>query len=110
MAEAMQLPDAQFQSWWSALEAELREGHPLAAQLVPAIGSVHARLQQTRIEREMLTAGLAILHSGQAEVARFRDPVTGAQFRYVPQAGGFELQSSYQAKGKPVAMRFAAPQ
>ena len=66
-------------------------------------------LQAHRIEREMLRVGLAVLESGPDQAGRSRDPVTGRPFVYLAKPGGFELQSAFQSKGKPVTMRFDLP-
>lgn len=109
MGDAMKLPEAQFQSWWKGVESELGKGHPLAKLALPAIAGVQRRVQQARVERTLLSAGLDIQQSGPAQLARYRDPATGQSLIYLPTPSGFELRSTYQVKGKPVTMSFSSP-
>jgi hypothetical protein len=106
MADAMRLPEAEFQSWWQGVENELNDDHPLAKVTLPSIAAIQGRVQQSRVERTLLTAGADILQNGPAQVGRYRDPATGSPLQYVPTSSGFELRSPYLAKGKPVTMEF----
>lgn len=108
MAEAMPWPEAQYQAWWKGVESGLPE-HPLAAMSLPALTGLRTRMQQTQVERAMLSAGLTLLQSGPEQLGRFRDPVTSAAFTYLPKPDGFELQSTFKNKGKPVTMSFTRP-
>lgn len=105
VAKALLLPEAEFQAWRREAEAQVRE-HPMAALVLPGFTMVQARLQQTRVERTMLSAGLAVLMGGPAQLAGFRDPATQRALTYVPTPAGFELRSGYAVKGKPVTMSF----
>lgn len=58
----------------------------------------------------MMSAGFAVLQSGPDQLGESRDPATGKPFAYVPTPGGFELQSAYQYRKKPVTMTFAQPE
>jgi hypothetical protein len=109
MRDAMQLPEAQFQSWWKGVESEIAIGHPLAQMTLPAIAAVQRKVQQSRVERTLLGAGLDVLQNGLARLARYRDPATESALLYIPTPSGFELRSTYQVKGKPVALSFSLP-
>ena len=109
MAEAMHWPDAQFEAWMQQFDASHSAEHPFAATTMPVYRGIRTQLQARRIEREMLSVGLAVFASGPAETNRSRDPVTGRPFDYVQTPAGFELRSTFQSKGKPVAMSFAQP-
>jgi hypothetical protein len=109
MRDAMQLPEAQFQSWWKGVESELANGHPLAQMTLPALASVQRKMQQMRVERTLLGAGLDVLQNGPAQLARYRDPATGNALVYVPTPGGFDLRSTYEVKGKPITCSFPVP-
>lgn len=83
--------------------------HPLAVTTMPVYSGFRSSLQSRRIERELLSVGLAVLEIGPDAASRSRDPVTGRPFAYVPRPGGFELQSAFQSKGKPITMSFDVP-
>ncbi len=108
LGESMQWPEAQYQAWWKGVEGSLPE-HPLAAMTLPALAGVRTRVQQGQVEQAMLSAGLTLLQSGPEQLGRFRDPVTGTTFAYVPKPDGFELQSTFKNRGKPVTMSFTQP-
>ena len=107
LAAALKLPEAEYQAWRQSMEGKLNGDHPLAQMIVPTINSVQPRLQQTRVERTLLSAGLEVMQGGPAQLARYRDPATGQALLYVPTPTGFELRSTYQVKGKPVTMSFS---
>ena len=106
MAEAMFWPDARFNEWMQQFDEKHADEHPLAVLLMPAYAGIRTSLQSARITREMLSVALDVLESGPDQAGRSRDPVTGRPFGYLPKPGGFELQSAFQSKGKPVTMRF----
>lgn len=110
MADAVALPEAEFQAWWKATQAEIARGHPLAQQVIPAVAALQTRAQQCRVERTLFSAGLDVLQGGPAQLARYRDPATGGALTYVPTPAGFDLRAQYGVKGKPVAMSFARPE
>ena len=109
MIEAMTWPDDRFRAWSQETQAKARE-HPLAALSLPVYDGIHARIEEARVQRAMLNAGMDILQNGPARLGELRDPVTGRGFAYVPKTGGFELQSAFQVKGKPVTMSFGKPE
>ncbi|MGB8168313.1 MAG: hypothetical protein WCF18_12520 [Chthoniobacteraceae bacterium] len=107
MAASLTLPEAEFQAWWKATQAEIELGHPLAQLIIPTIAAIQARVQQRRVERTLFTAGLEVLQNGPAQLIRYRDPATGGALTYVPTPTGFELRSPFGVKGKPVTMSFS---
>lgn len=109
-AVALTLPEAEYQAWRKEAEARLGDDHPLAKMTLPALIAVQPRLQQTRVERTLLSAGLDIRQNGLARLAGYRDPATGRALTYVPTPAGFDLRSTYAVKGRPVAMSFATGQ
>jgi hypothetical protein len=108
-AAALRLPEAEYRAWREGTKAKLTGEHPLAQLTIPAFDGVQTRLQQTRVQRTLLSAGIEVMQGGPAQLARYRDPATGNALTYVATPQGFELRSSYQVKGKPVAMSFAQP-
>ena len=109
MAEGMFWPDAQFDAWMKQFDASHFAEHPIAVTTMSIYGGVRKNLQSRRIEREMLSVGMAVLESGPDVASRSRDPVTGRPFIYVANAGGFELRSAFQARGMPMTMSFDLP-
>ena len=109
-ADAMRLPEAEFQNWWKGVQNDAKDGHPLARMALSRIGSLQSSIQRLRVERTLLKAGADILQNGPAQLGQYRDPATGSPLQYVATATGFELRSPYQPEGKPLAMSFARPQ
>lgn len=109
MLEAMSWPDPKFDAWMQQFDESHSAEHPIAATTLPMYRVFRESLQARRVEREMLNVGLAVLESGADQAGRSRDPVTGRPFVYLPKPGGFELQSAFQSKGKPLTMRFDFP-
>ena len=107
--EAMSWPDPQFDAWIQQFDESHFAEHPIASATTPIYRTIRTKLQASRIEREMLNVGLAVLESGPDQASRSRDPVTGRSFVYLPKPGGFELQSAFQSKGKPLTMSFDLP-
>ncbi len=105
-ADAMRLPEAEFQNWWKGVATEVKDTSTLARLVLPSVDGVQKTMQRLRVERALLTAGADVLQNGPAQVGRHRDPATGNPLQYVPTATGFELRSPYLAKGKPVTMAF----
>ena len=107
LGNAMLLPEAEFQRVWSAIENELSTSNHLLARIaVPSFTAVQVKMQQTRVERTLLDAGLDVLQNGPAQLARYRDPATGNALLYIPTHRGFDLRSTYAVKGKPVTLSF----
>ena len=52
---------------------------------------------------------VAVLLIPAAQLAQFRDPVTGTAFACVAKPDGFELQSTFKRRGQPVTMSFTRP-
>jgi hypothetical protein len=67
------------------------------------------RLDQVQVEQAMLGAGLALAQSGPEKLTVLPDPASGKPFTYVTKEGGFELQSTFVVRGKPLTMTFAPP-
>lgn len=108
-ADAMKLPEAEFQSWWKGIESEFAIGHPLARKTFPMLAALQPMFQRSRVERTLLSAGLDVLQYGPAQVARYRDPATGKALIYVPTRTGFDLRSTYAVEGKPMTLSFPPP-
>ena len=109
MLEAMSWPDPQFDAWMRQFDERNLAEHPIAATTLPMYRAIRESLQARRIERELLNVGLAVLESGADQAGRSRDPVTGRPFVYLATPGGFELQSAFESKGKPLTMSFDLP-
>lgn len=107
MGEAMRWPEARFNAWWTEMEASLRsDRHSLARVLLPAFGNIYPRLQQARIQGEMLAAALAVMQGGPEALSAFRDPATEQPFTIVEKPEGFEIQSTFLVRKKPLSMFF----
>ena len=105
-AAAMQLPEADFQSWWQKVQSGSPGLHPLADLAIPGIQPIQRAMQQARVERTLLSAGMAILQSGPAQLGQYRDPATGSALLYISTPTGFDLRATYEVYGKPVTLSF----
>jgi hypothetical protein len=93
---------------WRGIERELSSDDGLLARIaIPPFAAVQTYVQQARVERTLLGAGLDILQNGPAQLARYRDPATGSALLYLPTPTGFDLRSTYAVKGKPVTLSFS---
>jgi hypothetical protein len=108
-AEAVFWPTEQFDAWRAGVQAEL-EKHPMAAVQINMVKESRRRLDQIQVEHALLSAGLALAQDGPETLAQIPDPASGKPFTYVTKEGGFELQSIFQVRGKPLTMTFARPQ
>jgi hypothetical protein len=102
----MHWPREQFDGWWKGIEPEL-SAHPLAQMILPSLQAMRDAIDRSRVQRSMLVAGLAVLQQGPEQLTRYRDPSSSGVFAYVTRPTGFELQSTYRSKGKPLRMEFA---
>ncbi len=99
-------PDPQFNAWWQQVQAGFST-NVLAKMTMPTIVPMRERARETQVQRAMLGAGVAIFQNGPGQLGAFTDPTTGGLFNYAPTPdGGFELRSTFLAKGKPVTMKF----
>ncbi len=104
---AMLWPEVRFEGWWKSVEASMEGNrHPLAELILPALKEAYIVVQNGRIQTEMLAAAVAVMRNGPEALAAFRDPATEKPFTLVEKPGGFELQSTFIARKKPVTMFF----
>jgi hypothetical protein len=107
-AQALTLPDTQYQAWWSSAQSE-NAGYPLNVDLMSNFKYRRMKFQGAQEERALLAAGLDILR-GNSPQSPGIDPQTGTPFTYIPTTTGFDLKSAYiLLDGKPVTMSFTAP-
>lgn len=104
----MDAPDAEYQAWLTKLRA-VQETNPFVKLLWPAMDTVLDKTRATVVQRAMMVAGLKVYEYGPNALLQYRDPSTGQAFVYRETAAGFELESAYQQKGKPVVLSFPKP-
>lgn len=102
------LPNSEFEAWLAQVNSQA-DSQPMIAPTLSAINGMRTSYQTAAVNNSMLATGLAILQSGPAQLATQTDPTTGQPFTYVETPNGFELQSTFQSKGKPVMMTFLNP-
>jgi hypothetical protein len=102
------LPDAEFNAWWAQVNQQAAT-QPVAAATLSALDMIRSKYQSAAVNNSMAAAGLAVMQNGPEQLASRLDPMTGMPFAYVQTADGFELRSTFQSKGKPVAMMFSRP-
>lgn len=107
-AEALFWPAEQFNTWRAGVHADL-EKHPMSVAYIKMVEEARRRLDQVQVEQAMLGAGLALAQSGPERLTVLPDPASGKPFTYVTKEGGFELQSTFVVRGKPLTMTFAPP-
>lgn len=74
--------------------------------VAPALDKCLETTRPAVVQRALVTAGLAVVQDGPGAMARYLDPATGQAFTYRETETGFELQSGYQHRNKPVTMTF----
>ncbi len=109
MGEAVLWPETRFQTWRKSVEEGVHSGqHPLARVVLPSLNGIYQRVQTARIQSEMLAAAVSVIQQGPEALSAFRDPATERPFTLVERPDGFELQSTFIVRDKPLAMFFPA--
>lgn len=106
--KAMDLPDAQYQAWLAKLHA-MQTANPCVNMWWPTWNAAMDRTRAMVVQRALVVAGLNVLTSGANALQQYPDPASGQPFVYRQTATGFELESAYQQKGKPVVLQFPKP-
>jgi hypothetical protein len=103
--------ETQYQVWLRRVQAA-QETNPMMKILWPTtpLDGIFDRARAVVVQRAMVTAGLALIQDGPDSLAVHADPATGKPFVYQETADGFQLQSTYQLKGKAVVMTFQRQQ
>jgi hypothetical protein len=82
-------------------------GHGTGIQwLLPDYDLLLRMTRLTALERAMVVAALSVVQGGSAALQNYPDPATGNPFTYTETSDGFELQSVYEANGRPVHLKF----
>ena len=97
--------EAQYQLWIGRMQAA-QATNPMLKQLWPTIENMVSLGRAAVVQRAMVSAGLSVQQSGPEALSIYPDPATGQPFQYHPSADGFQLQSAYERKGKPIALVF----
>jgi len=101
------LSDADFQSWLNTSAQNIHSA--LVNAQTAVLSNIRNRFIYESLQNSMLQTGLWVLKNGSGSAQNFSDMLTGQPFTFVPTAAGFELQSTFQYKGKPVSMQFPTP-
>jgi hypothetical protein len=91
---------------WLKHTAELQASNPLAKDLMPDYDPFVNKARGEEVNRALVVAGLAVAQGGTESLPSHPDPSSGQPFVYTETADGFQLQSTYEAYGKPVTMQF----
>jgi len=101
------LPETEYESWWDGVQKNTDLN--LESQPVGTLSTMRNRIAYVTVQSNLLAAGLSVLQNGNSALSEYSDPMTGDAYKIVPNAAGFELQATYQYKGKPVTMQFPTP-
>ena len=104
-AQTLALPEADYHEWLTSLDA-IRKTNPFAEQFLSVIETVLTRTQAIKVYSAMAVAGLSVTQDGPGALQSHLDPSTGQPFTYNQTADGFELESSFQLKGKSLKLPF----
>ncbi len=103
-ANALELPEDQYQDWMTGLEA-VRSTNPFVDMLFTPTRVVD-KTQAMTVQSTMAAAGLAIMQDGPDALQSHPDPSTGQAFTYTETDDGFTLESTFQLNGKSVKLSF----
>ena len=94
-----------YETWlrhWNGLQA----ASPFSKQFVATDDLFVAKVRAAEVNRALVVAGLAVAQGGTDTLPSYPDRSSGQPFVYTETPDGFELQSTYQVNGKPMAMQF----
>jgi hypothetical protein len=100
-----QLTEAEFQDWLGKLHA-LQQTDPLIQFMCPDLGRLEEGTRAAVVKSAMVVAGLAVIQGGAGALPGHLDPTSGKAFTYREVGNGFELESAYQQKGRPIVLLF----
>ena len=107
-AQVLGATDAEYHAFLDKVHAA-EATNPLLKMVWPATEAIEDKTRAMIVQRAMTVAGLAVAQEGPGALAGYADPATGQPFQYQATPTGFELQSAYQQKGKPMALTFVKP-
>ena len=104
-AQTLALPEADYHEWLTSLDA-IRKTNPFAEQFLSNIEVILTKTQAMAVYSAMATAGLVVMQGGPGALQSHLDPSTGQPFSYTQTADGFDLESSFQFRGKSLTLSF----
>ena len=104
-AQTLALPEADYHEWLTSLDA-IRKTNPFAEQFLSNIEVILTKTQAMAVYSAMAAAGLVVMQGGPGALQSHLDPSTGRPFTYTQTADGFDLESSFQFRGKSLTLSF----
>jgi hypothetical protein len=104
-AQTLELPDADYREWLSSLDA-IRKTNPFVEEFLSAMEVNITKTQTMTVYSAMAAAGAAVMQDGPDALQSHLDPSTDEPFSYKPTPSGYDLESSFQFKGKPLKLSF----
>jgi hypothetical protein len=87
------------------MEQRIQDGeNPWAKLLLPAIGGIISRGQETQVRWAMLLAAVDIAAHGPEQLRQHKDPAGDRPFQLQQQANGFRLTSRLIVNDQPVTL------
>ncbi|HTS20032.1 MAG TPA: hypothetical protein VMP11_20830 [Verrucomicrobiae bacterium] len=104
-AQALTLPEAQYQAWLDKLHT-MEQADTVLASEWSDLDRITDEARAVVVQRAMVVAGLAVVQDGPDALASHPDPATGQPFTYTETTDGFALESTFQLNGKSVKLSF----
>jgi hypothetical protein len=104
-AQTLELPEADYRQWLTSLDP-MRKTNPFVEEFLSAIEANVTKTQTMTVYNAMAAAGLTVMQDGTDALQSHLDPSTGKPFTYKQTSDGYELESSFQFKGKPLSLSF----
>ena len=104
-AQTLELPEADYNKWLAGQTA-FRQTNPFANIFFSTMGENMTKTQLFTVYNAMAAAGLAVVREGMGALQLYTDPSTGLPFTYRQTADGYELESSFPFRGKPLKLSF----
>jgi hypothetical protein len=104
-AQTLELPEADYRQWLNSLD-QIRKTNPFVGEFLSHIEANVTKTQAMTVYNAMAVAGLVVVQQGTDALPSRPDPTTGQAFTYNRTADGFELESTFQFKGKSMTLSF----
>jgi hypothetical protein len=100
-------PPAQFEADYNAEFLTASRSNAILARFTPSLSRLRWAEAYSQTRRMLLRAAIAVERNGAGVLNSFPDPSTGEPFTYLPQGGGFRLQSQIKENGMPLSITVA---
>jgi hypothetical protein len=100
------LPKPEFDEQYQEFRKRVTADSALVRYFLPDVEQLLAKEHRNDARMAMLLAAVAVAESGPEKLKAIKDPFGDGPFEYHALDSGFELQSTLEFEGKPVALTF----